>query len=96
MTESTNQKIVFDPYEWNKDIRVKLQEIDSKLEMMLKKEKQIVVEWITFKKFMEVTEIKGRNTLSNKLDRMKHKRLNGRIFIHKDEIKKYYDGEYND
>ncbi|MBD8491088.1 hypothetical protein IFO69_20205 [Echinicola sp. CAU 1574] len=88
--------LIIDPKSLSNKFRI----IEDKLDQLLSKEssfkEQDLVEYITAKKFMELVDMKSYNTLYKFFDRgMQHKKIMGKYYIHKNEIKKYFAGEFN-
>jgi hypothetical protein len=100
MSATKNQVFTFDPEAITAGLFKKLEGIESKLDTILsgnKDNNEIEVDWITAKKFMELLSIKSFNTLYKLLDKgMSFKKVSNKIYIHKDEIKKYFSGAYNE
>jgi hypothetical protein len=94
MTENTKTLIAIDP-EALQGIEKKLDEI---LSMNAKGQIKDPVEWITNKKFMEDVSIRAYNTFAKIRDKMPDtlkREINGKQYIHREAVKKYFQGEFS-
>lgn len=99
MKQAEKQVYVYDP-DMAIGLTKKLEGIEAKLDRILsgnKEANEIEVDWIPAKKIMELLSIKSMNTLYKLLERgMNSRKVSNKIYVHKDEIKKYFSGAYND
>lgn len=59
----------------------------------------LTVDWITSKKWMGTVDMKSYTSFYTVLDRMPDDmktKVGGRIYVHKDTIRKYFEGAYTD
>jgi len=72
----------------------------EKLENLLteKGKQKMESEWITNKKFMEDVSIKAWNTFVKIRDKMPEsltREINGKQYVHRDAVKRYFQGHFN-
>jgi hypothetical protein len=79
-----------------------LQGIERKLDQILsmnpKSQIHDPVEWITNKKFMEEISVRAYNTFVKIRDKMPEslkREINGKHYINREAIKKYFQGEFS-
>ncbi len=79
-----------------------LKGIERKLDEILRLNPKVPirdeVEWMTNKKFMEDVSIKAYNTFYKIRDKMPAsltREINGKQYIHRDAVKKYFQGEFS-
>ena len=99
MMQTEKTLLVFDPDQ----IKRSFQSLENKLDQILSERSGIKqedpVEWITAKKFMEMVSIKAYNTFYKFMDKMPDeltRKINGKIYVHRDTIRKYFEGAYNE
>ncbi len=74
------------------------QKLDQILSMNPKKSIEDPVEWITNKKFMEQVSIRAYNTFARVRDKMPDslkREINGKQYIHREAVKRYFQGEFS-
>lgn len=74
------------------------QKLDQILSMNPKNSTEENLEWITNKKFMEQVSIRAYNTLYKIRDKMPDslkREINGKQYIHRDAVKRYFQGEFS-
>lgn len=79
-----------------------LQAIEQKLDQLLSGREKVKdsqeVEWLTNKQFKESVSIKAYNTFVKIRDKMPEalkREINGKHYINREAIKKYFQGEFN-
>ncbi len=79
-----------------------LQGIERKLDEILRLSPKAPirdeVEWMTNKKFMEEVSVRAYNTFAKIRDKMPEaltREINGKQYIHRDAVKKYFQGEFS-
>jgi len=94
MTQSAKTLIAIDPEA--------LQEIERKLDQILAEKpaqnSKPELEWLPNKKFMEEVSIKSYNTFCKIRDKMPEdltREINGKHYIHREAVKKYFQGEFS-
>lgn len=96
--ESTPTLIAVDPKAL-RGIEEKLDQIISDRENQKGYTSANEVEWITTKDFMNAVSIKAYNTfkkIKSKMPDSVIREINGRIYVHRGTIRKYFEGAYND
>jgi hypothetical protein len=95
MSESAPTLIAVDPNA--------LRGIESKLDQILSERSNSreseSVEWITRKSFMDSVSIKAYNTfykIESKIPESLKREINGKNYVHRDCIKKYFEGAFNE
>lgn len=74
------------------------QKLDQILSMNPNKSIEDPVEWITNKKFMEQVSIRAYNTFARVRDKMPDslkREINGKQYIHREAVKRYFQGEFS-
>jgi len=74
------------------------QKLDQILSMRPQKQSDDLVEWITNKKFMEQVSIRAYNTFARIRDKMPDslkREINGKQYIHREAVHKYFQGDFS-
>lgn len=95
---SATTLIAIDPDQFQKE----LNELNKKLDKLLSNNSNFSnaseVEWITSKKFMELVSIKAPSSFYLILDKMPErlkKKIGGKIYVHKDTVRLYFENQFN-
>lgn len=74
------------------------EKLDQLLSTRVRSKEKLEVEWLTNKQFKEAVSIKAYNTFVKIRDKMPDalkREINGKHYIHKEAIKRYFEGEFS-
>lgn len=74
------------------------EKLDRIIDMIPKKAEGIQLEWLTNKQFKEAVSIRAYETLVKIRDKMPDtlkREINGKHYIHREAVKKYFQGEFS-
>lgn len=96
--EGAKTLIAIDPDQLRKEMETVNMKLDKLLSSKQENHNSMEVDWITSKKFMEITSIKSFSGFYKVLDNMQEidkKKIGGKIYVHKDTVRKYFEGQFS-